>query len=80
MFSVGPIELGLTVAIAFMALGCFLKRVRGTRWLVASAGCLALASVLTPADIASTVIIAIACFGCFYCGTKQRMSNVAPAA
>jgi Sec-independent protein secretion pathway component TatC len=80
MFSVGTIELGLSVAVAVMALGCFLFRVRGTRWLVASAGCLALASVLTPADVASTVIVAIACFTCFYFGTKQKVSNMAPAA
>jgi hypothetical protein len=80
MFSVGPIELGMTVLVAVITLGCFVFRVPGTRWLVASAGCLSLATVLTPADIASTVLVAIACFTCFYCGTKQKVSNVAPAA
>lgn len=80
MLSIGVIELALTTAIAFVALGCYVKRVRGTRWLVAATGCLALASVLTPADLASTLIIAIALFACFYCGTKQRLSSTAPAA
>lgn len=76
MFSVSPIELIVTIVVALMALGCFMIRARNTRWLVAFAGCLALASVLTPADIASTVIVAIACFTCFICGTKQKVSNV----
>jgi Sec-independent protein secretion pathway component TatC len=80
MFAVGVIELAVTVAIAIVALGCYVKRLHGTRWVVALAGCFALASVLSPADLVSTLIVAVALMACFWCGTNQRMSNVAPTA
>ena len=79
MFSVSPIELALTVLVSLMALGCHVRQMSGARWLIASAGCLALASVLSPADPASTVAVATACFICFYWGTRQKTSGAATA-
>jgi hypothetical protein len=71
MFSLGVLELLLTVAIAIPAGVFFLRGIPGTRWLVAATACFAAASVLTPADIATTLLFGVAFLGCFYCGTKQ---------
>jgi hypothetical protein len=72
MFAIGVIELTVTLAVALAALGCHVLRLRGRRWVAAAAICLALASVLTPADLASTLIVAAACLACYFGGTRQR--------
>jgi hypothetical protein len=71
MFSLGVLELLLTVAIAMAAAVFCLRGIPGTRWLVAATACFAAASVLTPADVATTLLFGVAFLGCFYCGTKQ---------
>ena len=78
MFAIGVLELVVALGVALAAMGCYLMRLRGTRWVAAAAGCLALASVLTPADLASTLIIAAVCLACFYGGMRQRQSTCAP--
>ena len=72
MFSIGVLELVLTLVFAVVAFGLYFRGVSAARWLFALAGCFALASVLTPADIASTLLFAIAFFGSFYLGTKHK--------
>jgi len=72
MFGIGTLELTVTLFVALAGLGCYLMRLRGAHWAAAAAGCLALASVLTPADLVSTLIVAAACMACYFRRTRQR--------
>ncbi len=72
LFSVSATEVLLIVAFAISAWVLFLRRSRYTVWLTAAAICCALASVTTPADLASTILLSVVFFGCFFVGTKYR--------
>jgi len=72
MFSIGVLEVLLTSAIAISAALFCWRGIPGARWLVAATACFAAASVLTPADIATTLLFGVAFVSSFYLGTKQR--------
>lgn len=80
MFSISALELVLVIVLAASALAAYLRRLAVTRWMVAAAVCFALASLLTPADIASTLLIGTVFLACFAVGTIQRSPRPSPSA
>jgi Sec-independent protein secretion pathway component TatC len=79
MFSIGVFEILLTALLGAGALGLHFCGIAASRWLTAAMGCFALASLLTPADIASTLLFGIAFFVCFGFGARQGTRQASPS-
>ena len=74
-FSIGMLEVVLTVTMAIPAILLFGRHYSLAKWFAVATACSLIASMLTPADVASTLPFGVALFFCYFVGTKQRRSN-----
>ncbi len=72
-FSIGPIELLLTLVIGISALVLYVRRDDRCRWAFAAFVCAAFAAATTPADPLSMILMFVAFFGFFTFGTRYRI-------
>ncbi|HBE71456.1 MAG TPA: hypothetical protein DDW52_25195 [Planctomycetaceae bacterium] len=68
---IGFLELAVAVVTSFTAFYIYRSRRPNYRWGLVGLGCLALAAILTPADVASTLVFASAFAAVYFVGTKH---------
>jgi len=75
-FSIGVIELLLTLIIGVSALVLYVRRDDRYRWAFASLICAVLATAITPADPISMIVLFVAFLGVFAFGTRYRIARL----
>ena len=79
-FSIGPLELALTLALALPAALLFLRRSPWSKPVAIAAAASLFASVLSPADVLSTILVGVALLAFYTFGTRygsKRRPDVA---
>ncbi len=79
-FSLGAIELLFLAVLAIPVALLYARRHRHYRVGIAVVVCAALAALITPADIASMVLLFVALAGVFLFGSRYRLDPPATAA
>ena len=64
-------DLFLILPLAIISTALFMKRDVRLRWSLAILGCAVLAALLTPADLYSTLIVALGLVVAYYFGTQH---------
>lgn len=67
-FNVGIVEVGLVVGLAVATIGCLALKREVWKWLAAVAACVMAASLVTPADPLSTLLMTLLLFAFFWGG------------
>ncbi len=71
-----PLELGLfelaaTLFLGLISIACYVGGSRHFRWSLTTFACVALASILTPADMFSMMLLALAFLAVYFAGTRH---------
>lgn len=78
MFSLSFLELIVSATLLVGGAIVSWRQIAAGRWLIPLAGCFTLAALLTPADLATTLVVTLAMTGCFFWGTRQRIVRSSP--
>ena len=79
LFSIGSLELLAIILIAVPTFVMYFRRDARCRWFFAVLVCMALASITTPADVASTAVMFPAFLSTFMMGARYRVHGFGPA-
>ncbi len=71
-FAIGFLELATILVLAVVSFALFLGRFSCRRWSFAILGCVTLAAILTPSDLFSMLLMAIAIIGAYLLGSRHQ--------
>lgn len=79
LFAISVPDLLAILGCAAVAFVLFLRRDSRLRWSLATLGCVALAAVITPPDLFSTLLTASAMMAVYFAGSRHRAQRHATA-
>ncbi len=74
-FGIGYLELATILICTFSASAMYITRMPQRSWAIVVLGCVTLASVLTPADLFSMLVMAVAFLGVYIVGSRHPFTR-----